>query len=60
MKLQHHLHISDGAEAIVFQFENVIGIVERLCDTLEPHRLYAWEHMEFYHYCLSVQVSSAS
>jgi hypothetical protein len=28
----------------VFQFENVIGIVERLLDQTEPHWANAWEH----------------
>jgi hypothetical protein len=29
----------------MFQFDEVIGIVERSLDTLQAHRLYAWEHI---------------
>jgi hypothetical protein len=34
-----------GSEAIVFQFEDVVGIIERLLDQSEQHRADAWEHV---------------
>jgi len=34
----------NGTEAVLLQFENVIGIVEWLSDETEPHGPDAWEH----------------
>jgi hypothetical protein len=36
-------NISDCAEAVVFQFENVVRIVKGFCNALEAHRLDAGE-----------------
>jgi hypothetical protein len=36
--------VGDGAEAVVFQSKDVVGIVEWLLDTLEAHWLDAGEH----------------
>ena len=38
------LQIVDCAESIVPQFKEVIGIVERLFNEPEPHRVNAWKH----------------
>jgi len=31
------LDVCDGAEAVVFQFEDVVGIIKWFCDALETH-----------------------
>ena len=41
------IYISDCAETVVLEFEDVIRVVEWLGDTLEPHWLDAGEHSLF-------------
>ena len=48
------LYISDCAESVMFQFKDVVRVVEWLCDTLELHWLDAGEQArtslaEYYH-----------
>ena len=39
------LQIGYRPESIVFQFKNVIGMIERLFDQAKPHWAHAWKHI---------------
>jgi hypothetical protein len=43
--LENVLHISDCTETVVFQFEDVVGIIERFLDTGKAHRVGLGKHL---------------